>query len=164
MNTRLLGGWRHVADDVGALAVGLKQLPDGCPCGHGAAHLAGSCSCCADRERTADSGCRNCEALVASIRDQMDELVDGTLRFLPFVETVSAPGELEDLHEVRRQVQHIAAVFQRVETAADEFRLGCCASHLVVLKTLAFELAASTGKLNASLMSMPLASGAPGLS
>lgn len=142
MDHLLLGGWRHVAADVRRLVKDLSALPDACTCGPGASHLAGTC-------------CTDCEALLESIRDDMDELVDATLRFLPFVEGQAAAGgdtsESDGVRDLRRKVFSVAGVSQRLETATGEFRLGCGASHVGVLRTLAGQLAAATTGLDARL-------------
>ena len=159
MHHQLLGGWRHVADDVRRLAKGLAALPNACSCGHGSAHLAGTCQCCLDGQRALDNGCTDCEVLLASIRDEMDELVDATLRFLPFVEaSTAAAGDTSEsagVHDLRRQVFAVADVSQRLETAAGEFRTGCSASHVPVLKALASQLATVTEELGAKLSATP---------
>ncbi len=155
MDSRLLGGWRHVAEDVRRLVSGLKGLPDVCACGHGSAHLGGMCPCCRDGERTLDSGCTDCEALLASLRDNMDELVDATLRFLPVVETTAGPEESRDVRDLRRRIVDVAAVFQRLETAADEFRQGCPSSSVPALRTLASELKVGTDDLDTRLHRAP---------
>lgn len=163
MDHLLLGGWRHVADDVRKLAAGLRALPDGCACGHGSAHLAGTCPCCLEGQRTLDNGCTDCEALVTSLRDEIDELTDASLRFLPFVAAMSSAGgqaaQRADVREVESQIRHVAVVFQNVATAADEFRQGCAASHLGVLKALAGELAAATRHLDSLLTLTPALTG-----
>lgn len=155
MHHQLLGGWRHVADDVRRLAKGLSDLPDTCTCGRGSAHLAGTCPCCLGGERALDNGCTDCEVLLASIRAEMDELVDATLRFLPFVEaSTAAAGETTEsasVHDLRRQIFAVADVSQRLETAAGDFRTGCSASHVPVLKALASQLASATTELGAQL-------------
>lgn len=155
MDHLLLGGWRHVAADVRRLVKGLSALPDACACGHGSAHLAGTCRCCLEGVQAAGNGCTDCDALLASIRDDMDELVDATLRFLPFVEGQAAAGgdtsESDGVRDLRRQVFSVADVSQRLETATGEFRLGCGASHVDVLRTLAGQLAAATQGLDARL-------------
>jgi hypothetical protein len=117
--------------------------------------LAGTCQCCIDGERSAGNGCTDCELLLSSIRDEMDELVDATLRFLPFVENstevAGGTSEAGGVHELRRQVFSIADVSQKLETATGEFRTGCSSAHLAVLKALAVELATATEELSARL-------------
>lgn len=155
MNPQLLGGWRDITDDVRLLASGLRSLPDICTCGQASGHLAGTCSCCNHGERVLGNGCTDCETLLATVRDRVDELVDATLRFLPLVETMTAAGkeraDVAQVRDIRRQVVHVEAVFQRLETAADEFRSGCPASHVGPLWTVAAELAAATQELDALL-------------
>ena len=149
MDHLLLGGWRHVAEDVRQLDISLKALPDTCTCHDGAAHLIGTCPCCLSGQRALDSGCSNCESLLALLREEMDDLTDATLRFLPFVE-VNTSG-----HELRRKIMQVAAVFQRLETAADEFRRGCPSSHVAVLKALAAELVVSVREVDVKLRPLP---------
>lgn len=155
MDLRLLGGWADVVDDVRKLESALRVLPDTCACGHGSAHLAGGCPCCCSGERTLGNGCTDCEVLLASLRDGIDAAVDDALRFLPFVETLSGvkalPQESPHVSDVRRQIAKVATTFQRVETAAEEFRKGCSASHLAALKSVARELALATDDIDARL-------------
>jgi len=155
MDFLLLGGWRDVAEDVRKLALGLDALPETCTCGQGSAHLAGACPCCRHGERRLDSGCTDCESLLASLRDEIDELCDASRRFLPFVEAMTEPdgnaAQHAGVHELRRQIQYVDATFQRLSTAADEFRRGCSSSHLITLRTLAAELAAATRHLDSLL-------------
>lgn len=150
----LLGGWRDVADEVRQLERGLRSLPDACACNHGSAHLAGACPCCRARVHTRDGGCTDCEVVLASLHDKMDALVDATLRYLPALDIIVSgrhgiePARLSDL---RWQILHIVRTFQKIATAAGEFRQGCSTSHLGVLKTLASELAAEARKVDSML-------------
>ena len=133
MNPLLLGGWRHVADDVRRLAKGLSALPDACAC------------------RSVGNGCPDCEAQLGSIRYDVDELVDATLRFLPFVESQTVvAGDIsgsDGVTALRRQVFAVDEVADRLETAAR----GCGACHVGVLSARARELAAATTALDARL-------------
>ena len=143
MNERLLGGWQHIAEDAARLDHWLKQVPDRCTCGDGSAHLGGSCACCQAGEHRLDSGCTDCEGLLATVGDQIDDLVDATLRFLPFVELMSrAPFERGvSASDVRGGVMRVSRTFQALATAAGEFRQGGGASHLSAVKRLARQLA-----------------------
>lgn len=142
VNTLLLGGWSDIVDAARRLQRALTAVPDACGCGSGAAHLAGRCTCCRSGERSLDGGCTECEALLASLRDKIDALVDATLRFLPFVEiTASRDGRAAaSLPKLRRQILQIDATFLKLETAAGDFRTGCTAAHLSAVKGLAAEL------------------------
>ena len=155
MDFLLLGGWRHVADDARKLALGLEALPETCTCGQGSAHLAGACPCCRDGERRLDSGCTDCESLLASLRDEIDELFDASLRFLPFVEAMTTPdrnaAQHVGVHEVQDQIRRVASAFTKLSTAADEYRSGCPGSHTNTLKVLAGELEAATRHLDSLL-------------
>ena len=155
MDTLLLGGWRLVAEDVRKLAVGLEALPDTCSCGHGSAHLAGLCACCRDGERRLDSGCMDCASLLASLRDEIDELVDASLRFLPFVDSMTTAhgngSQQAAVRQVRGQIRHVASAFTKLSTAADEFSSGCPGSHTNTLKALTGELEAATRHLDSLL-------------
>lgn len=137
MNPLLLGGWRHVADGVRRLAKGISAMPDACAC------------------RTVGNGCPDCEAQLGSIRDDVDELVDATLRFLPFVEsqTVVAGDTTgsDGVRTLQQQVFAVDKVADRLETAARESRVGCGACHAGVLRMRASELAAATTALDARL-------------
>lgn len=137
MNPLLLGGWRHVADDVRRLAKGLSALPDACAC------------------RSVGDGCPDCEAQLGSIRDDVDELVDATLRFLPFVESQAVvAGDTtgsDGVRNLRQLVFAVDEVSDRLETAARESRMGCGACHVGVLRMRASELAAATTALDARL-------------
>lgn len=159
MDTLLLGGWRHVADDVRKLAAGLEALPDTCTCRHGSAHLAGTCPCCRENEHRLDSGCTDCESLLAWLGDEIDELTDASLRFLPFVNAMTTVGRNAAQHvhvcDVQRQIMHVTRTFRRLSTAADEFRTGCSSSHVITLRALAGELAAATRHLDSLLTLVP---------
>ena len=158
----LLGGWRDVADDVRRLERGLISMPDTCACNHGSAHLAGSCPCCRMQVHALDSGCTDCEALIASLHDKVDDLMDAALRYLPAIDVIVADWHGVDrahLLEVRWQILHVAAIFQQLATAAGEFRQGCSTSHLAVLKKLARELAAETRKADDMLDPKPMRRG-----
>ncbi len=150
----LLGGWRDVADEVRHLERALRSLPDTCTCNHGSAHLAGACPCCRARVHARDGGCTDCEAVLASLHEKIDALVDATLRYLPALDIIVSgrdgiePARLGDL---RWQILHIVRTFQKLATAAGEFRQGCSTSHLGVLKTLASELAAEARKVDRML-------------
>lgn len=150
MNIRLLGGWEHVADDAVRLDRRLREVPDGCHCGHGSAHLRGTCQCCRTGERRLDDPCSDCESLLASVGDQIADLVDATLRFLPFIELASrAPFEVDlDVSAVRRDVMRVSRTFLELETAAGEFRNGCAASHLSAVKGLARKLAEDVARVD----------------
>lgn len=137
MNPLFLGGWRHVADDVRRLTKGLSALPDACTCGR------------------VGNGCPDCEAQLGSIRDDVDELVDAALRFLPFVESQAVvAGDTrgsEGVRDLRRRVWSVAEVADRSGTEAGECRTGCGASHAEGIRALASELAAATTALDAHL-------------
>lgn len=154
VETGLLGGWRDVADDVRQLERGLRALPETCACGHGSAHLAGACPCCRAHAHALDDGCTDCEAVLASLHDKVGALVDATLRYLPALDVIVSgrdgiePARLADL---RWQIVHIARTFQKLATAAGEFRQDCSTSHLGVLRTLASELAAEAREVDSML-------------
>ncbi|GMV22531.1 MAG: hypothetical protein AMXMBFR57_24800 [Acidimicrobiia bacterium] len=137
MNPLFLGGWRHVAEDVRRLTKGLSALPDACTCGR------------------VGNGCPDCEAQLGSIRDDVDELVDAALRFLPFVESQAVvAGDTrgsEGVRDLRRRVWSVAEVADRSGTEAGECRTGCGASHAEGIRALASELAAATTALDALL-------------
>ena len=154
VETGLLGGWRDVADDVRQLERGLRAVPETCTCGDGSAHLSGACPCCRAHARALDDGCTDCEAVLASLHGKVDALVDATLRYLPALDIiVSGRDGIEPAHlaDLRWQIFHIARTFQKLATAAGEFRQGCSTSHLGVLKTLASELAADARKVDSML-------------
>lgn len=150
----LLGGWRDVADGVRQLERGLRALPDTCTCGHGSAHLASACPCCRAHAHALDNGCTDCEAVLASLHDKVDALVDATLRYLPALDIIVSgrdgiePARLADL---RCQIFHVVRTFQKLATAASKFREGCSTSQLGVLKALATELAAEARKVDRML-------------
>lgn len=152
----LLGGWRDVADGVRQLERGLRALPDTCSCSDGSAHLASACSCCRAHAHALDDGCTDCAAVLASLHDKVDALVDATLRYLPALDVIVSGRSIEParLADLRLQIFHVVRTFQKLATSADEFRQGCSTSHLGVLKTLASELAAEARKVDSVLGSM----------
>jgi len=136
--TRLLGGWRDIADDTERLVRGLRALPSDCACGDGQAHLRGACPCCRG-DRTAEP-CEDCFRLVRTIGWKLDAVVDDALRYLDPVSEVltrhvGTPADAE-ARQLRRELLALAHLFRSVEASAVEFRAGCRSSHLAELKAL----------------------------
>jgi hypothetical protein len=158
MDSLLLGGWQHVAEDVKNLASAIERLPEACACGNASAHLTGSCPCCVQGERRLDAGCTNCAALLNSLYEDVDELSDASLRFLPFVEgqaATVATSSARRVRDVRAQIRRVNEVLLQVSTAAIEFQTGCSTSHLGALKLVVRELETATLYLNSLLISSP---------
>ena len=143
MDPLLLGGWQDVVDDTALLERGLAHLPETCACHQGSAHLSGGCACCQAGERQLDDPCIDCEKLLARVGEQIDELADASLRFLPFVEssTHSKIDQGISIAAVRQDISRVASTFLQLETGAGEFRIGCGTTHLASIKRLARQLA-----------------------
>ena len=103
---RLLGGWRDVLDDIRTTCRTPADLPDVCPCGHGAAHLEGTCPCCGSTAGERVPSCEDCDEQLARLRPAMDALTVDTFRFFPFVKTLkdSAAALRSDAENLNRIV------------------------------------------------------------
>ena len=156
----LLGGWRDIMDDVAHLCRSLHALPDTCACGQGGSHLGGSCACChtTDAEHVPD--CHDCDGLLAQLRPQLDGLTVDTMRFFPMVKDLlqsHAPDTAQaEGVSIERHIAGIVRTFEQLVVAADEFRAGCRASHLDVLKTRATDLLAAVNRLDRKLEGAPM--------
>ena len=168
---RLLGGWRDILDDIRHLCKSLKGMPDGCTCRDGPSHLGGSCTCCQTAHADRVPACENCDRLLAALRPEMDTLRVDTWRFFPTIMDLLTPrqeGTKQGVTEARARhgasvareaaadaiARHIAAVnrtFEDLVAAAEEFRSGCRASHLGILKTAATDLLAEVERLDHAL-------------
>lgn len=138
--TRLLGGWRDIADDTERLVRGLRALPADCACGDGQAHLRGTCPCCGGGGVPREP-CEDCFRLVRTIGWKLDAVVDDALRYLdPVSEAltrhVGKPAHTEATR-LRRELLALVHLFRAVEASAAEFRAGCRSRHLADLKALA---------------------------
>ncbi len=156
---RLLGGWRDILDDIRALCTSLNALPDDCACGDGVSHLNGSCICCTAPHENRIPICADCGALLATLRPRIDTLTVDTMRFFPVVEILLHSAELAPAQAEGKHVEHhIAAImrtFDRLALEAGEFRAGCRASHLRVLKDTANALLKESRHLDERLEQAP---------
>ena len=152
---RLLGGWRDILDDIRLLCASLTAVPDGCGCGDGESHLSGSCICCHTAAGPQMPNCTDCETLLAQIRPRIDDLTADTMRFFPVVtRLLQSPGlELAETeaHRIEREIIAIVRTFERLALAVAEFRSGCRASHLLVLKDCAADLLVDVTRLDKCL-------------
>ena len=152
---RLLGGWRDILDDIRHLCTNLKALPDGCACGNGRSHLDGSCACCHTVHRDRLPDCSDCDAVLARLRPEIDTLLVDTLRFFPVVRMLLGTPPLEPVRAegegIERHITAVVRTFERLVVAADEFQIGCRASHLEALKKTATELLAEVHDLDVQL-------------
>ena len=160
MNPLLLGGWRDVVDDLRRLAGTLARVPATCSCGDGSVRLAGTGACCRGREHVND-GCTDCEGLLGVIREEMADLVDRTLRFLPALEHEPVPDAQSDqprlVAHLRRQILKAAETFQQIETAGSEYRLGCSTAQLDTMRTLASQLLVEADQVEQTLRGIVVA-------
>ena len=152
---RLLGGWQDILDDVRHLHESLQALPDGCGCGHGASHLSGSCSCCQTAHPDRVPDCPDCDNLLAQLRPAIDVLTVDTWRFFPVIKMLLESPRLGSAHaqatDIERHIAGAIATFNQLVVAADEFRTGCRASHLHVLKERAADLLMEVTRLDRRL-------------
>ena len=152
---RLLGGWLDILDDIRHLGKSLNSLPDGCRCGSGSAHLGGSCSCCQGTHLHRIPDCEDCDRLVAGLRPSLDTLTVDTCRFFPAFRDIlhaRCPESAQtDAADIQRHIAGIVTTFERLVLAADDFREGCRASHLGVLKERAADLLAQADTLDRAL-------------
>jgi len=148
---RLLGGWRDVLDDIRTTCRTLAELPDVCRCGHGAAHLQGTCPCCGSTTRERVPACDDCDKQLARLRPAMDVLTVDIFRFFPFVKELLSREDVVASKRVRDIEAHIAALvrtFDQLVVAAGQFRDECRASHLKTLKGSAAALLRDGENLN----------------
>lgn len=147
---RLLGGWRDVAEDVQRFAAALQGTPNGCGCGDGKAHLAGSCPCCQANDSSHEE-CVDCAALLHSLSWRVDALIEDTSRYMPAFGEVLAhiwpdDGEAR-VHDVQQRVARVAHAMTQLESAAHQFAGGCELERLDTLRSDAAELVAHVGEL-----------------
>lgn len=156
---RLLGGWRHILDDIRELCQNLNALPDQCTCGDGVSHLSGACLCCSAPHAGRIPICADCGTLLSHLRPRIVDLTVDTMRFYPVVRILLQSPELAPARaEGGRVEQHIAAVmrtFDRLVAEAGEFQDGCRASHLRVLKNTANALLRESDQLGDRLERTP---------
>lgn len=150
--TRLLGGWRDIADDTRRLVTGLRALPDGCQCGDGPAHLAGRCVCCQE-DAASRQECIDCAMLVHAVQWKLDAVVDDALRFLDPADRLMTSHVGEAAHaavgRLRDALLNFVRVFRAIQGAAGQFRSGCHSHHLTQMKTLGEDLGASALHIDA---------------
>ena len=141
---RLLGGWRDILDDIRHLCTSMGALSDGCACGDAGLHPGESCGCCSAVHSHHITACRECDTLLARLRPEIDTLMVDTIRFFPVVRMLVNHPPLEavrdESEEVERRIAAVVRTFERLITAADEFMIGCRASHLPAVKETAAEL------------------------
>ena len=151
---RLLGGWRDVAEDVQRLGAALQDIPDGCGCGTGPAHLKGTCSCCQGGNGREE--CVDCEVLVHSLAWRVDRLVEDTTRYMPAVRLLLSRVWQADgdacVHDVRQRIAKVSESMARLESAAHGFAEGCSLDRLQELRSYATELEAHVGALGDQLI------------
>lgn len=152
---RLLGGWHDILDDIRLLCTSLNALPDGCACGQGGSHLAGSCACCHTAPGAFVPDCVDCESLLAQVRPRIDELTVDTMRFFPVVTKLLHTPGLEAFGDQVDGIEHrivtIVRTYERLVVAVGDFRAGCRASYLRIVKDTTAELLADTTRLDRSL-------------
>ena len=152
----LIGGWLDVADDLACLIRMIGAVPDHCTCGHGAAHLSGTCPCCEQGIRRLDVECGNCLALLHGLTERITQLEDDRGRYLPAVtevfERAGSPELDRDVALTRSRIAALCATFWRFATAAAEFRDGCPAGHVHVVKARSRELGEAVAEVNALVL------------
>ncbi len=156
---RLLGGWRDILDDIRHLCRSLNALPESCTCGHGSSHLSGSCACCAATHANRIPACDDCERLLMDLRPEIDVLSVDTMRFFPIVAELVRHHAPENAQRAAVSIAHdvglLVRTFDHLVMAVDEFRAGCRASHLHVVKECATELSRAIDALDRRLEGPP---------
>ena len=148
---RLLGGWRDVLDDIRALCRSLDELPDECQCGHGTAHLNGTCSCCHQVAIERVPRCDDCEEQLARLRSRIDALTVDTFRFLPVVREIlnrTTPDVARRESGIEWRIAELTRTFADLVVAADRFKSDCRTSHMKTLKEAASTLRQDAEALN----------------
>jgi hypothetical protein len=129
----LLGGWEDIADDVRRLVAALDRTPDGCGCGQGEAHLAGTGPCCSAHGNAPNGECTDCVALLQQLRPKVDALTEDTLRCLPALldlPAFTARTGAEARQVLQARMINLTRSFDRVTVAVAEFERGCSTEHL----------------------------------
>ena len=152
---RLLGGWRDILDDIRQLCAGLNALPEGCMCGDAPSHLSGSCACCNTAQRERIPECPDCQAVLTELRREIEVLTVDTLRFFPVVKMLLSAPQREsaraDGDAIEPRIAAVLRTFDRLVAAVDEFRIGCRASHLSVIKQATADLLVDANRLEQHL-------------
>lgn len=156
---RLLGGWRDMLDDIRQLCTGLNALPDRCACGDARSHLNGSCHCCNTVQRERIAECADCQTMLVKLRGEIDILAVDTIRFFPIVRMLLSAPQREPARAggdaIEPRIAAVRGTFDRLVAAVDEFRIGCRASHLQVIKQTTAELLGDANRLDQWLKDLP---------
>jgi len=115
--------------------------------------------CCSAPHAGRIAICADCGVLLAQLRPRIVTLTTDTMRFFPVVRMLLQSPELTPARGEGEHVEHhIAAVtrtFDRLVADAGEFRDGCRASHLRVLKDTANALLTESDRLRDRLERIP---------
>ena len=152
---RLLGGWRHLEDDIRLLCRALVALPDDCQCANGRDHLQGRCPCCHSVATNRVPACEDCDAQLASLRPAIDALAVDSQRFFPALRDVlthaSIPTTVDTEHAIERHLAGVIHSFNQLVVAADIFSTDCRSSHLKTVKDAARALLEEAEQLDRTL-------------
>lgn len=141
--------WHDIQPDILMLSTSLALIPEQCTCGNARAHVKGACACCTERNRLSAVHCADCDALIEKIEPQIQALALDTLRFLPPVSPDPPTGcERTSTQDIRRQVETVTAVVERLRSAATEYRETCHPASLDTMKQCTQELFRAGRRLN----------------
>lgn len=153
---RMLGGWRDVLDDIRALCLDLRALPDRCGCGS-AAGIGEACICRRGAAAGRSADCRDCAAAIERMRPDIDALGVDTLRFFPLVSVLAATARpepaLTESAAVEQRIAGVIRTFEHLALAVGEFRGSCRTVSMPALKTAADALLEEALHLDAHLRS-----------
>ena len=148
---RLLGGWRDVYDDIKTLCRTLADVPEGCVCHDGRAHLNGRCPCCGNTADYRVPACGTCDEQLERLRPAIDAMSVDRSRFLPVVRDILEcrdPKLADSVQAIDQGAMLLAASFERLLLAVAAFRTDCRLTHVRDLKQAAIDLLAQATSLD----------------
>ena len=144
----LLGGWSAIGDATHRVAEALRNIGASCPCR--ASGATGSCPCC--HRATYGQPCPRCRIIVHNFRQQVEELLAATLRFMPvtidLVRRTQGQQAARTLARVERSVFALDRKLTRLETRGGEFQHGCPSADLPILRAVVAELQSGARTVN----------------
>ena len=155
MDALLLARCRRVADDVGHLRSELGSMLDACDVRAGDGLCPNACAYCREGSPFLESLSR-CETMVNSLRSDLNDLVDSTLRHLgtlALMDTIATHvnGDPAHVSELRKQALQSVVGFFKLESAIDEVRNRCTFRQLAFATSLTDRLAVTIQGLDTRL-------------
>ena len=155
MGALLLARCRRVADDVGHLRSELGSMLDACDVRPGNGLCQDLCAYCREGSPFLEALSR-CETMLNSLRSDLNDLVDSTLRHLgtlALMDTIATYGNGDAVRgsELRKQALQSVVGFFKLEGAIDEVRTRCTFRQLAFARSLTDRLAVTIQGLDTML-------------